>query len=53
MTRSFRVFDLKTSLHDLTKVPIERQKILGLVKGKLPADQALVSVVSLCGQNDL
>ncbi|TEB36442.1 HAD-superfamily subfamily IIID h [Coprinellus micaceus] len=39
-----RVFDLKTALHDLTKVPAERQKILGLVKGKLPPDQALVLV---------
>jgi len=34
-----RVFDLKAALHDLTKVPPERQKILGLVKGKLPPDQ--------------
>lgn len=35
---------MKTALHDLTKVPAERQKILGLVKGKLPPDQALVLV---------
>lgn len=35
----FRVFDLKTALRDLTNVPPERQKILGLVKGKLPEDQ--------------
>ncbi|KAG1877674.1 HAD subfamily IIID h [Suillus subalutaceus] len=33
---SDRVYDLKTSLMSLTKVPPERQKILGLVKGKLP-----------------
>lgn len=36
---NFRVFDLKTALRDLTNVPPERQKILGLVKGKLPEDQ--------------
>jgi len=35
----FRVFDLKAALHYLTRVPPERQKILGLVKGKLPPDQ--------------
>ncbi len=33
-----RVYDLKASLMSLTDVPPERQKILGLVKGKLPAD---------------
>ncbi|RXW22313.1 hypothetical protein EST38_g3536 [Candolleomyces aberdarensis] len=44
---SDRVFDLKTSLRDLTKVPIERQKILGLVKGKLPPDQARVADLGL------
>lgn len=37
---SFRVFDLKEKLYTLTSVPFERQKILGLVKGKLPADEA-------------
>jgi hypothetical protein len=38
----FRVYDLKTALRDLTNVPLERQKILGLVKGKLPEDQVLM-----------
>lgn len=37
-----RVYDLKTALRDLTNVPLERQKILGLVKGKLPEDQVLM-----------
>jgi len=36
---SDRVFDLKVALHALTNVPSDRQKILGLVKGKLPPDQ--------------
>lgn len=30
---------MKNMIHALTRVPPERQKILGLVKGKLPADQ--------------
>ena len=34
-----RVFDLKSSLFSLTNVPPDRQKILGLVKGKLPSDE--------------
>jgi ubiquitin-like domain-containing CTD phosphatase 1 len=34
------VFDLKAALDKLTMVPPERQKIIGLVKGKLPPDQA-------------
>ena len=33
-----RLFDLKSALYNLTQVPSERQKILGLVKGKLPPD---------------
>ncbi|KAG8812363.1 hypothetical protein FRC17_002059, partial [Serendipita sp. 399] len=37
---SDRVFDLKALLDKLTDVPPERQKIIGLVKGKLPPDQA-------------
>ncbi|KAJ3753018.1 HAD subfamily IIID h [Lentinula raphanica] len=44
---SDRVFDLKTSLHELTRVPPERQKILGLVKGKLPPDQGRISDLHL------
>ena len=37
-----RVFDLKAALENLTTVPPNRQKIIGLVKGKLPPDQATV-----------
>ncbi|KIK08238.1 hypothetical protein K443DRAFT_588773 [Laccaria amethystina LaAM-08-1] len=44
---SDRVFDLKSSLFELTKVPFERQKILGLVKGKLPPDQVRISDLGL------
>ncbi len=33
-----RIFDLKAVLFSMTDVPPERQKILGLVKGRLPAD---------------
>ena len=39
-----RVFDLKIALRELTTVPEERQKILGLVKGKLPPDQVRMYV---------
>ncbi|KAF5373937.1 hypothetical protein D9758_000865 [Tetrapyrgos nigripes] len=42
-----RVLDLKTALYDLTKVPPDRQKILGLVKGKLPADQVTIADLNL------
>lgn len=44
---SDRVFDLKTALYNLTKVPPERQKILGLVKGKLPPDQGRIADLRL------
>ncbi|EPQ57908.1 HAD IIID h [Gloeophyllum trabeum ATCC 11539] len=40
------VFDLKASLQSLTNVPPERQKIIGLVKGKLPADDVCVQSIS-------
>ncbi|KDR81734.1 hypothetical protein GALMADRAFT_152561 [Galerina marginata CBS 339.88] len=40
---SDRLFDLKTAIYNLTKVPNERQKILGFVKGKLPPDQSRIS----------
>lgn len=40
-----RVFDLKAALENLTTVPPERQKIIGLVKGKLPSDQATMFVL--------
>lgn len=39
------VGDLKAMLWSLTSVPVDRQKIVGLVKGKLPGDEA--EVVSL------
>lgn len=41
------MFDLKVALRDLTTVPEERQKILGLVKGKLPPDQERMSVSTI------
>ncbi|KAF9469228.1 hypothetical protein BDZ94DRAFT_1348175 [Collybia nuda] len=44
---SDRIYDLKTTLHNLTKVPPERQKILGLVKGKLPPDQDRIADLRL------
>ena len=37
-SRCRRIFDLKVVLFSMTDVPPERQKILGLVKGKLPPD---------------
>lgn len=42
IAESDRVFDLKALLQSLTDVPPERQKILGLVKGKLPPEQERV-----------
>ncbi|KAG6917925.1 hypothetical protein DXG01_000362 [Tephrocybe rancida] len=44
---SDRVFDLKAAIHTLTRVPPERQKILGLVKGKLPPNQGRISDLRL------
>jgi hypothetical protein len=41
------VFDLKAQLQTLTNVPPERQKILGLVKGKLPPEQERMYVILL------
>ncbi|KAI0664697.1 HAD-like domain-containing protein, partial [Cubamyces menziesii] len=40
------VYDLKAALMSLTNVPPERQKILGLVKGKLPTDDERMYVCS-------
>ncbi|KAA1469377.1 HAD IIID h [Dentipellis sp. KUC8613] len=42
IAESDRVFDLKAALFSLTNVPPDRQKILGLVKGKLPPDEERV-----------
>lgn len=39
-----RVYDIKALLQSLTDVPPVRQKILGLVKGKLPPDEETVYV---------
>ncbi|KAF8720582.1 hypothetical protein AX14_010924 [Amanita brunnescens Koide BX004] len=47
VAESDRVFDLKAALQSLTDVPPERQKILGLVKGKLPPDQARITDLKL------
>jgi len=44
---SDRVFDLKDALFKATKVPPERQKILGLTKGKLPADETRLDSMNL------
>ncbi|KIY66317.1 HAD subfamily IIID h [Cylindrobasidium torrendii FP15055 ss-10] len=44
---SDRVYDLKDKLHTMTRVPAERQKILGLVKGKLPPDQERIADLKL------
>ncbi|RPD66450.1 HAD subfamily IIID h [Lentinus tigrinus ALCF2SS1-7] len=47
IAESDRVFDLKASLMSLTDVPPERQKILGLVKGKLPTDDERIGDLKL------
>ncbi|KJA27154.1 hypothetical protein HYPSUDRAFT_198438 [Hypholoma sublateritium FD-334 SS-4] len=44
---SDRLFDMKLALHDLTRVPSERQKIIGLVKGKLPPDETRIQILKL------
>ncbi|KAK0211162.1 HAD subfamily IIID h [Desarmillaria ectypa] len=41
------VYDLKGYLHGQTHVPPERQKILGLVKGKLPPDEVRIADLKL------
>jgi len=47
IAESDRVYDLKAALRELTNVPEERQKILGLVKGKLPPDQERIGDLKL------
>ncbi|KAJ7864822.1 HAD-like domain-containing protein [Mycena olivaceomarginata] len=48
IAESDRVYDFKAALHKLTKVPPERQKILGLTKGnKLPPDQERIAELRL------
>ena len=41
-----RVYDLKAKLFSLTNIPPERQKILGLVKGRLPPDGDTMCVLT-------
>lgn len=43
------VADLKQLLQDETAVPCKRQKLIGLVKGKLPEDSARLSEMSFKG----
>ncbi|KAI0032824.1 HAD-like domain-containing protein [Vararia minispora EC-137] len=47
IAESDRVHDLKAVLFSLTNVPPERQKILGLVKGKLPPEDARIGDLNL------
>ncbi|KAJ6531234.1 HAD-like domain-containing protein [Mycena capillaripes] len=48
IAESDRIFDFKAALHNLTKVPPERQKILGLVRAnKLPPDQGRIADLRL------
>ncbi|KAH9832936.1 HAD subfamily IIID h [Rhodofomes roseus] len=47
IAESDRVDDLKALLQSLTDVPPERQKILGLVKGKLPPDEETIGNLKL------
>lgn len=42
-TEVVRVSDLKRLLQDESSVPVSRQKLLGLVKGKLPPDDTMLS----------
>lgn len=49
VAESDRVLDLKDKLFSLTHVPNERQKILGLVKGKLPDDSVPIAEMKFAG----
>ncbi|KAF8315171.1 HAD-like protein [Clavulina sp. PMI_390] len=42
LAESDRVLDLKDKINELTSIPPDRQKILGLVKGKLPPDDVTI-----------
>lgn len=46
-----RVGDLKRLLQDETSVPVSRQKLIGLVKGKLPPDETLLKSLVSIGTN--
>jgi len=47
IAESDRVFDLKAKIQKLTNVPTDRQKIVGLVKGRLPPDEARIGDLQL------
>ncbi|TFY71885.1 hypothetical protein EVG20_g1136 [Dentipellis fragilis] len=49
IAESDRVFDLKAALFSLTNVPPDRQKILGLVKGKLPPEEERIGDLKIVG----
>lgn len=49
VVESDTVGDLKATLWSLTSVPPHRQKLVGLVKGKLPGDEAEVVSLGLGG----
>lgn len=49
VVESDTVGDLKATLWSLTSVPPQRQKLVGLVKGKLPGDEAEVVSLGLGG----
>lgn len=47
IAHSDRIFDLKAALFSMTDVPPERQKILGLVKGRLPPEDGRIGDLGL------
>ncbi|KAL5511377.1 hypothetical protein ACEPAH_4593 [Sanghuangporus vaninii] len=47
VAESDRVYDLKSLIFSMTNVPPDRQKILGLVKGKLPPEEETISALKL------
>ena len=47
LSGDLQVGDLKQLLQDETEVPCERQKLIGLVKGKIPADDIRLSDLAL------
>ncbi|KAI0273463.1 HAD IIID h [Gloeopeniophorella convolvens] len=49
IAESDRVFDLKAVLFSMTNVPPDRQKVLGLVKGKLPPEDERIGDLKLIG----
>ncbi|KAL5529487.1 hypothetical protein ACEPAG_5472 [Sanghuangporus baumii] len=47
VAESDRVYDLKSLIFSMTNVPPDRQKILGLVKGRLPPEEETISALKL------